>query len=1368
MHRSRFEIENKELDFEFEIVNVQFNELGRYALRLTVENPLLEGSGAGVRLWVNNGDVLCSNTGTTDIVTQANINDICSVHKKKFIFRLPKGYCQNDKNHDVRLRIEAFRVTGSSLTSGKKAGEAFFAIYPRTNAPRINVFAKDNEDFYSYSNIMVLLRAQDDTLSMHCGRMAYGVSFHEVRPPKDVPRRDSPPLASKDRGGSPLIAPSSPPLLPAPTLERPPPSAALPQRRSPTPASHSPTPQPRLQNEPSEGTNPEPSPEPPEGSLPPSPVQGRPFHQRKPSTSSFRLSLPEHTPVRTPEALPHVRVTETPPGKADPRLTCPTNDWPVSRPGKEAVSIILHGATDLAALSDGSVPQPFVTAKSGSDGEKGQAAQGVTHATIQATHSPSWEEKVTVEIDEENAKDEVVILSIADSRTKELLASYRVPVAYLQIFHHYHVELIQPHPSVPSGVRLYVSVVRKGSAIPWQEGFAFTGFEVLLRAVEKPLKDPVGPLLAVARIVPDYESYKDTMLMKTPRLAGVNVTTIKCPTLHQSCFDVLHCTSQGHPQVSHAGYPQEQPVWNSFFLFQGRDCATIFTAGAALVLEYYPITTVMNSVSWYIRSPLGFSMVPLDQNVYHKLMAESGGHGLRLDGLPVQGNSLRTTSNTNPTVGLVLRLIRSEQDFKCVNQNRVQFENNYEGKEIFKENFTRTPRTIHLWTLISESVGDSMTGIWCKQRPDSSLAATDPQHLPTLDSKPAGTSLNLKQEQATNAALSTVNPAISSGLRLSDLEELIHSPTQAGTVELPPAPCVKVPGGVPDQRGPTSKSPRLSNINNAGSHVGIVREKISLYVGLPSYDALAQILPEYDYLFRGADPKERPEREKKPPVRAPNLLQTQQTAALPHKRLEFLFSHFPACVDHVVWQTINLFCGRCLLKGSPVCRRMSHPKAGNKEVFDFLFAGISCLSFVSLKVWKIFSGVSEAPKIHTRAKYCGGCKLKLKTEHAADLSGSGSVCGERETELTFQVGDPSSELEKFEKYQILEEAQEAGKGGGEERTKGKVCDRVGEIKRWEQTILDHVGNQEIIHHEAQELENYRAAMQRMAEDIIHLRKDIAGLEADNSKLRSELSLHQDLGRTLLDDTDIDVMTKTEMADRIVLLKQKLTSETAEFLNCKDKVQQLQNELIRKNDRETELLRLQKVHQQQQAVLQKYQEKTHKLKILEDTIRQQEKVIEKMEKLLDKKLNERPREKPHASKKRAGVTDDNVRKEVESVLLAENARLRDEIEKLRNQPPAPIILQHPVHAVKESFSNSEKLNLLATLEKAQTRVQTLETLMEDNSRKWGREKQDMLTRLSECEHGFSRTSTMVLHDFPLKNASDSLLTRNQYGMIDPLA
>lgn len=91
LQRSRLKAEEKTLDFEFEVLSAQFNRRGRYALRLTVENPLLQGSSAGVRLCVNSRDVIQSSTGTTDTIEQSDLNQIYSFQRRKFTFILPRG-----------------------------------------------------------------------------------------------------------------------------------------------------------------------------------------------------------------------------------------------------------------------------------------------------------------------------------------------------------------------------------------------------------------------------------------------------------------------------------------------------------------------------------------------------------------------------------------------------------------------------------------------------------------------------------------------------------------------------------------------------------------------------------------------------------------------------------------------------------------------------------------------------------------------------------------------------------------------------------------------------------------------------------------------------------------------------------------------------------------------------------------------------------------------------------------------------------------------------------------------------------------------------------------------------------------------------
>ncbi|KAG7522133.1 hypothetical protein JOB18_014176 [Solea senegalensis] len=211
-----------------------------------------------------------------------------------------------------------------------------------------------------------------------------------------------------------------------------------------------------------------------------------------------------------------------------------------------------------------------------------------------------------------------------------------------------------------------------------------------------------------------------------------------------------------------------------------------------------------------------------------------------------------------------------------------------------------------------------------------------------------------------------------------------------------------------------------------------------------------------------------------------------------------------------------------------------------------------------------------------------------------------------------------------------------------------------------------------------EVGTYRSAMGKMAEDIIALRTQVVTLEAENSQLRSDLSLHQDLGRHLLDDADIAVMTKAEIADRIASLKFKLASETSKVATQRDRIQQLQNELIKKNDSEKELLKLNRVQQQQRGNLQHHQSHMANMATLEVTIKRQEKVIEKTEKALESKLREMNRQ---------GKTDCRGQ-ETELALLAENTRLREELDRIHRQPLHAVI--HESAQVLQTFKPAHTL------------------------------------------------------------------------------
>ena len=110
------------------------------------------------------------------------------------------GFCKNDKNHDVHLVVEAFVAANTSAGRGRKVGEGKFAIYPRTNAPRMNLYAEPGEDYYHFTAVMSLLRTHStDNIQMHCGRIRSTYSLREIPPPTPPTPPRTPPKSLKSK-----------------------------------------------------------------------------------------------------------------------------------------------------------------------------------------------------------------------------------------------------------------------------------------------------------------------------------------------------------------------------------------------------------------------------------------------------------------------------------------------------------------------------------------------------------------------------------------------------------------------------------------------------------------------------------------------------------------------------------------------------------------------------------------------------------------------------------------------------------------------------------------------------------------------------------------------------------------------------------------------------------------------------------------------------------------------------------------------------------------------------------------------------------------------------------------------------------------
>ncbi|KAK1160943.1 coiled-coil domain-containing protein 33-like [Acipenser oxyrinchus oxyrinchus] len=299
MLKTRLKIEARELDFEFEVLNVQFNELGNYVLWLTVENPLLEDSGTGVQLRVNDGEVLYTSTGTTDVIQQSSLDEVYTCLRCKFVFTLPQGFCKMTKPRR-RLKIEALRVPDSQVKNGTKVGEAFFAIYPRTNTPESTCMPAKMKSCTTTATSW--LCSASKTTTWPCTAGAWPTPSPSTRPGLPLTTPTLPPAClpsrRRARGGqtalSPSPAPSTlsvPPLIPEPTRQQDP--------EKPEPESE-------------RRSSPESMLESPSESLPPTPDGGllssRPH--RRPTEASLHFPSPQDTPGQSPEPLPATHVSE--------------------------------------------------------------------------------------------------------------------------------------------------------------------------------------------------------------------------------------------------------------------------------------------------------------------------------------------------------------------------------------------------------------------------------------------------------------------------------------------------------------------------------------------------------------------------------------------------------------------------------------------------------------------------------------------------------------------------------------------------------------------------------------------------------------------------------------------------------------------------------------------------------------------------------------------------------------------------------------------------------------------------------------------------------------------------------------------------
>ncbi|CAF3623238.1 unnamed protein product [Rotaria sp. Silwood1] len=327
----------------------------------------------------------------------------------------------------------------------------------------------------------------------------------------------------------------------------------------------------------------------------------------------------------------------------------------VATRGKDLLHILVHGAANLPFV-DSRPPRCYVTAQSRSTMATQDIGETINATNVMEGISPHWNEMIYADIFEETNHAEEVIILIIDEPRQRTISEHRFPWRWLEPFYQYHINLQHTSKQTAQTTSLFLSIMRKQSTLS-KEDIRYFGLEVLLNRFDVTLPKK-RVLYAVARIIPDYETYKHDYLrnLDNPKL-GIDFKKIYVPTAQD--FAVSDYSFTGYPQTSLASKESKLPTWMHNYLFSHEhEKDNMFSNNSAIVIEFYPFQPISNNPNWRIKTLIGWITIRLDTRTYDALTAPSSAEGMRTEGLVVESDGELVSENTKYlTAEVLLRLV---------------------------------------------------------------------------------------------------------------------------------------------------------------------------------------------------------------------------------------------------------------------------------------------------------------------------------------------------------------------------------------------------------------------------------------------------------------------------------------------------------------------------------------------------------------------------------------------------------------------------------------------------------------------------------------------------------------------------------------
>lgn len=243
-----------------------------------------------------------------------------------------------------------------------------------------------------------------------------------------------------------------------------------------------------------------------------------------------------------------------------------------------------------------------------------------------------------------------------------------------------------------------------------------------------------------------------------------------------------------------------------------------------------------------------------------------------------------------------------------------------------------------------------------------------------------------------------------------------------------------------------------------------------------------------------------------------------------------------------------------------------------------------------------------------------------------------------------------------------------------------------------------------------EIANYKQAIRRVIQDVLQLREQHKTLTAANQDLKTKIENFDKKKRVLYEIFEGDKIDKAKIRDIFNSLNAKISAQALALKESNAKISNYEKELARRTELRGQYDALIRTTQAREVELNVMRERLIKADGLEETVRRQELVIEKLEAMINNYLKE---------KRLRGAFND-----VDRTFLSEHAALGLENQQLQRRTIPP--------ARHSATINNQREDLVRQNHAYQQELANLKARFQENAAAWGREKAELMTKINEID------------------------------------